>query len=89
MRGFLTTILVLVVILGIGIYYWTRDGADLDDEQVFCTLDAKICPDGSYVGRVAPSCEFAACSDISIAPGAMMEDGTVSASTSLETQVGY
>lgn len=32
-----------------------------EDEQVFCTLDAKICPDGSAVGRVAPSCEFAAC----------------------------
>lgn len=31
------------------------------DEQVFCTLDAKICPDGSAVGRVAPSCEFAPC----------------------------
>lgn len=26
-----------------------------------CTLDAKECPDGSYVGRVGPSCEFAAC----------------------------
>lgn len=26
-----------------------------------CTMDAKMCPDGSYVGRVPPSCEFAAC----------------------------
>lgn len=26
-----------------------------------CTADAKMCPDGSYVGRVGPSCEFAAC----------------------------
>lgn len=31
------------------------------DEQVFCTMDAKICPDGSSVGRVPPSCEFAPC----------------------------
>lgn len=30
-------------------------------EQVACTLDAKICPDGSAVGRVPPNCEFAAC----------------------------
>ena len=26
-----------------------------------CTMDAKICPDGSAVGRVAPLCKFAAC----------------------------
>lgn len=32
-----------------------------DGEAVFCTMDAKICPDGSYVGRVAPDCEFAPC----------------------------
>jgi hypothetical protein len=28
---------------------------------VFCTADAKMCPDGSYVGRRPPSCEFAPC----------------------------
>lgn len=26
-----------------------------------CTEDAKLCPDGSSVGRVPPSCEFAPC----------------------------
>lgn len=26
-----------------------------------CTLDAKICPDGSSVGRVPPNCDFAPC----------------------------
>jgi hypothetical protein len=30
-------------------------------EQVFCTMDAMMCPDGSYVGRVPPSCNFAPC----------------------------
>lgn len=35
--------------------------APQDNEPVVCTMDAKLCPDGSYVGRVAPSCEFAAC----------------------------
>ena len=32
-----------------------------EDEAVFCTQDVMRCPDGSYVGRVAPNCEFAAC----------------------------
>lgn len=26
-----------------------------------CTMEAKLCPDGSYVGRTGPNCEFAAC----------------------------
>ncbi len=30
-------------------------------QAVACTMDAKACPDGSYVGRVAPSCEFELC----------------------------
>lgn len=30
-------------------------------EQVFCTQEAKICSDGSGVGRTGPKCEFTAC----------------------------
>lgn len=29
--------------------------------ETACTLEAKICPDGSAVGREGPNCEFAAC----------------------------
>lgn len=29
--------------------------------QTACTMEAKICPDGSAVGRTGPNCEFAAC----------------------------
>lgn len=29
--------------------------------QKACTLEAKICPDGSSVGRTGPNCEFAPC----------------------------
>ena len=32
-----------------------------EDDGVVCTMDAKICPDGSGVGRVGPDCEFAPC----------------------------
>jgi putative hemolysin len=32
-------------------------------DTVACTQDAKICPDGTAVGRVPPGCEFAACPD--------------------------
>lgn len=32
-----------------------------ENEGIVCTMDAKICPDGSSVGRVPPTCEFAQC----------------------------
>ena len=30
-------------------------------QNAACTLEAKVCPDGTSVGRVGPSCEFAEC----------------------------
>ena len=30
-------------------------------EPVICTMEAKLCPDGSYVSRIAPKCDFAPC----------------------------
>jgi hypothetical protein len=32
-----------------------------DEDGVMCTMDAKICPDGSAVGRSGPDCEFDPC----------------------------
>lgn len=29
--------------------------------NVRCAMDVRKCPNGSYVGRVAPSCSFALC----------------------------
>ncbi len=30
-------------------------------KEVACTMEVKTCPDGSYVGRSGPACEFASC----------------------------
>lgn len=54
--------------------YMLRDRNQVSDvnppssllEPVACTMDAKICPDGSAVGRVGPRCEFAPCPPASI-----------------------
>jgi len=35
-----------------------------DDDLIACTQEAKQCPDGSYVGRTGPNCEFTACPEI-------------------------
>lgn len=35
--------------------------SDEPSEPVACTMEARECPDGSYVGRQGPHCEFAPC----------------------------
>lgn len=56
--------IVLIVVVGLGGFLY-RNMLERNmvpqPEANACTLDAKVCPDGSSVGRVAPSCEFAAC----------------------------
>jgi len=34
------------------------------DNPVACTMEAKLCPDGSAVGRTDPNCEFTTCPNI-------------------------
>lgn len=31
------------------------------EEPVACTMDARVCPDGTAVGRIPPNCEFEEC----------------------------
>ena len=35
-----------------------------EPRQIACTMEAKQCPDGSYVGRTGPRCEFAECPNV-------------------------
>ena len=36
-------------------------GVSKKKAQIACTQEAQACPDGSYVGRIGPKCEFAEC----------------------------
>lgn len=51
----------LVVGVGLLSYKFMRSFSIAQPVQTACTLDAKLCPDGSSVGRTGPNCEFAAC----------------------------
>ncbi|MCK4554028.1 hypothetical protein KAU19_03625 [Candidatus Parcubacteria bacterium] len=45
-------------------FYWdeiTDFLSSKDENGVACAMDAKVCPDGSNVGRVPPDCEFVEC----------------------------
>ena len=62
-RNSLIAIAALLILTGVGC---TAKNANTqpstpEPEPVFCTQEAKQCPDGSYVGRTGPNCEFTAC----------------------------
>ncbi len=50
-------ILFLVVLVGGGIYFAFYK-QNVPSYPIACTADAMECPDGSYVGRSGPNCEF-------------------------------
>jgi len=57
-------ILLIILALGAYFFFFSRDSLNFTGAQEspsVCTMDVKLCPDGSYVSRVAPSCAFATC----------------------------
>ncbi len=63
-KGIASILMVLIIIgvlvLGGGIYYLLVTNPQ---EPVACTQEAMLCPDGSYVSRTGPNCEFSPCPD--------------------------
>lgn len=59
----------IVVLGGLGFFIFRSPALaptmEEDDNGVACTADAKQCPDGSYVGRIGPRCEFSTCPVVS------------------------
>jgi putative hemolysin len=53
-------ILLVAVAIG-GIFWWQNQKSIQQPEQRACTMEAKLCDDGSYVSRTGPNCEFAPC----------------------------
>ena len=59
-RTLLTIIGIAFIVKGVTMYLETLD---IDDEGIACTMDAKMCYDGSAVGRSGPDCTFDPCPD--------------------------
>lgn len=56
--------LLILFAAGIGSYYLVKSNSK--PPQKACTMEAKLCPDGSSVGRTGPNCEFTPCPQITI-----------------------
>lgn len=72
--------ILLLVILGIAGFFYRNAMERPGPVGGACPADAKLCPDGSSVGRVAPLCNFAEC-----------PTGTVDSATGITYQIpeGY
>ena len=53
-------VLFVIIFGGLGVFYYVNNPTEFPNPAA-CTLEAKICPDGSSVGRVLPDCEFEEC----------------------------
>ena len=70
-KGFgLTNVFIVVAIVVAGavwyLYPWQTGIEGGNEEITACPQDAMQCPDGSYVGRTGPNCEFAECQTLSV-----------------------
>lgn len=59
-------LLILLVFLAVDVFYFfsrkePTKVMEIPQNVVFCTDDAKLCMDGSYVGRAGPKCDFYPC----------------------------
>jgi len=52
-------ILGLVILLLCVLFFLEIQNTPLQERA--CTMEAMLCPDGSYVGRTGPQCTFAPC----------------------------
>lgn len=69
----LLIIIIFVILLG-GIIFLAWLNFINEPKQTACTQEAKLCPDGSAVGRTEPNCEFAKCPEEKAQPaGALSE----------------
>ncbi len=60
LRFVMPLIAVAALLVG-GFFVYQTSLHEESQNQVACTMEAMQCPDGSYVGRTGPNCEFAAC----------------------------
>lgn len=62
MKQLLAGVVILFVVgFGSFLYRNTMERPGVAAPEVACTMEAKVCPDGSSVGRTGPRCEFASC----------------------------
>jgi hypothetical protein len=73
-KTWLGVTIIIIMAISAGMFIWYQQKiitADMNSaannpvpKKIACTMEAKPCPDGSYVSRTGPKCEFATCPEI-------------------------
>ncbi len=79
-------LIILAVFVFAGIYF--SSSSSTPSMEVPCTMEAKICPDGSAVGRSGPLCEFAECPRSQFTPKPQLAKNDVVLSVGQNIKVG-
>lgn len=58
------SLVVVIVVAGVGVIWGLQAKRESTNTPVACTDEAKICPDGTAVGRTGPQCAFADCPSV-------------------------
>lgn len=82
---YLILLALFLIILGATTFYLAFFQRIIDKS---CTLDTKICPDGSSVGRIPPTCEFAPCPITQVSPTQSLDE-TANWKTYTNTNQGF
>lgn len=82
----LMSLLVLVVVGAVAFVSLNMNNKNI--EPIACTMEAKLCPDGTAVGRTGPNCEFAACGEIVPTPVPVATVGDVTLGIGQKGNVG-
>jgi hypothetical protein len=69
MKALIVILVIVILALGVGFTFWFLTSSPQSPAPVACSLIAKLCPDGSYVARTGPKCEFAACPPQNVTSG--------------------
>ena len=57
-KTIILVIIILILLIFGSVYFLNKPQTP---NFISCTMEAKLCPDGSYVGRTGPNCEFEQC----------------------------
>ncbi|MCX6766090.1 MAG: hypothetical protein NT136_03990 [Candidatus Moranbacteria bacterium] len=71
-KTWLGVVIIIILAITAGVFVWLAQKNQpeiisppiqppISKNQKFCTQEAKICSDGTSVGRTGPNCEFAPC----------------------------
>lgn len=79
--------LLVLVFVGAAAFVWLNTQNN-NIQPIACTMETKLCPDGTAVGRTGPNCEFSLCPDAVPTPVSVVTAGDIILGVGQKGKVG-